>query len=47
MYNAEQEGSTGAAFAKVWGDIKGQSKAAPKKVEAGAKEIEAEAKELA
>jgi mitochondrial pyruvate carrier 2 len=43
FYNIEKEGSTGAAFSKLWGDIKGTSKKAEKDVKAGAEEV----KELA
>ena len=43
MYNKEQTGSTGAAFSKIWGDIKGASKKAETNVEQGAEE----AKEMA
>jgi mitochondrial pyruvate carrier 2 len=39
FYNIEQEGSTGAAFSKIWGEIKGSSKKAEKDVKAGAEEV--------
>jgi mitochondrial pyruvate carrier 2 len=39
FYNIEQEGSTGAGFSKIWGEIKGSSKKAEKDVKAGAEEV--------
>jgi mitochondrial pyruvate carrier 2 len=39
FYNIEQEGSTGAAFSKIWGEIKGSSKKTEKDVKAGAEEV--------
>jgi hypothetical protein len=39
MYNAEKEGSMGAAISKLWAEVKGSSKTAEKDLKERAEEV--------